>query len=124
MGIPAANWESALYFRFGAFGYGDVLLYTANPPEPPIGKIMVTVSGKDQHIILGNSLAQWLTRLNDCGGYEYAYTMSAIEPEANEPTSEHQGLREPLRTEFLKDHIFLNPGDEKAFLYFDDTDED
>ena len=112
----AANWESSFNFCFAASDLGEEIVYCLNPPELNPGIIVCWYqTGGPRGILLGNSLAQWLARFHACSDCEFALAAGNIDAtDEEEKLDGIKGLKEPLRSDFLRDHLRLNPDDEYA----------
>jgi hypothetical protein len=112
----ATGWETSFNFCFAATSMGEEIVYCLNPPELNRGLItcwceMPLPGG----LLLGNSLAHWLARFHDCGNREYALAIGTIDVSDEEKELDNEpGLDDPLRNDFLQDHLRLNPNDEYA----------
>jgi hypothetical protein len=112
----AATWESTFNFRFAASDIGEEIVYCLNPPEFNPGLIVCWYQARGHRgVLLGNSLAHWLARFHECGNSEYALAPGCIDTTQDEKEFDNEkGLEEPLRSQFLHDHLRLNPDDEYA----------
>lgn len=97
------NWRSAEFITFGRTTFGDDVLYCTSPPRGQ-GTIAVTNHEDDATLeVLGDCLADWLSRLAAFSGRELAVAPG----EANDIAHEDA-------LAYARDHARLNPGCEWA----------
>lgn len=95
----ASEWNGIATFCFAWFIHGDEVLFC--PSHPEFGKnfvLMADHESDERAIVLASSLADWIDRLCDHDGTDYAYCSGDLDQ-----------LKTKERRAFLEAHAELNP---------------